>query len=186
MNTVTLDTILSWRPCYGKARVREIFAGRTSGTAAEWVAATRAAGLPEADVLWLLLHEAFIPAKALHGLACDYAERALQHKRDAGREPDPRTWAAVETKRRWLRGEASDAELEAAAADAWAAVWAAAADEAVAWAAETAWQIERALAVMAGGSAAARHAKDVVRQSCRSTEKSAKPPRRQEVERDRR
>ena len=49
--------------------------------------------------------------------SCDVAEVALTRERDAGREPDPRSWAALEVKRRWLRGEASDIELDAA----WAA-----------------------------------------------------------------
>ena len=54
----------------------------------------------------------------LHRFACDVAERALQAERAAGREPDPRSWAAIATKRRWLAGEATDAALDEAT---WAA-----------------------------------------------------------------
>ena len=46
--------------------------------------------------------------------ACDVAETALLNEREAGREPDPRSWAGVAVARRFLRGEASEAERFAA------------------------------------------------------------------------
>jgi hypothetical protein len=66
----------------------------------------------------------------LHEFACWCAEQALLKEREAGREPDPRSWAAIEAKRKWLRGEITDSEL--------AAAWAAARDAAKE-AARTAW-----------------------------------------------
>lgn len=83
-------------------------------------------------------HHVFADAtKTLHEFACWCAERALRAERKAGREPDPRSWAAIKTKRAWLKGKASDSELDAArdaARDAaWAAVWDAVWD--AAWAA---------------------------------------------------
>ena len=51
--------------------------------------------------------------QVLHEFACDEAERALEL---AG-NPDPRSLKAIETKRKWLKGEATDDELAAA----WAA-----------------------------------------------------------------
>ncbi|HVY65920.1 MAG TPA: hypothetical protein VHH11_13950 [Gammaproteobacteria bacterium] len=51
----------------------------------------------------------------LWGWACDVAESMLRDERAAGREPHACVWAAVETRRRWLRGEASDVELRKAA-----------------------------------------------------------------------
>ncbi len=52
----------------------------------------------------------------LHHFACDWAERALWGVAlQTGRAPDPRSLAAIETKRRWLRGEATDEELAGAA-----------------------------------------------------------------------
>jgi hypothetical protein len=89
----------------------------------------------------------------LHEFACWCAEQALLKEREAGQEPDPRSWAAIEAKRKWLRGEITDSELadawDAAGADAWdaagAAVWdtawdaARAAARAAAW--DTAWDI---------------------------------------------
>jgi hypothetical protein len=73
----------------------------------------------------------------LHEFACLCAERALTREREMGREPDPRSWAAIEAKRKWLRREIDDAKLAAAKAAAEAAARAAAwaAAEAAAWAA---------------------------------------------------
>jgi hypothetical protein len=65
-------------------------------------------------------------ATVLHEFACWCAEIALQAERAAGREPDPRSWAAIEAKRAWLRGEIDDQALAAARAVAWAAAWVAA------------------------------------------------------------
>ncbi|MCI9553017.1 MAG: hypothetical protein HFE94_05730 [Acutalibacter sp.] len=46
----------------------------------------------------------------LHEFACRCAEEALK----LVEEPDPRSVAAIEAKRKWLRGEIGDRELEAA------------------------------------------------------------------------
>ena len=79
----------------------------------------------------------------LHEFACWCAEQALA----LVGEPDPRSVEAIATKRRWLRGEATDDELAAAQDAAWAA-WDAArgvawdAARAAAWAA--AWDAVQA------------------------------------------
>ena len=65
--------------------------------------------------------EPYTADRVMHLFACWLAEQALQAEREAGREPDPASWAAVETKRRWLNGMASDKELAAARYAAWAA-----------------------------------------------------------------
>jgi len=57
--------------------------------------------------------------RILHEFLCWCAERALHTERKAGREPDPRSWKAVQTKRRWLAGKATDEELDEAAISAW-------------------------------------------------------------------
>ena len=67
--------------------------------------------------------------------ACWCAEQALLGERKAGREPDARSWAALDVKRRWLRGAASDSEIDAASD----AAWAAASDAASAAARDAAW-----------------------------------------------
>lgn len=107
----------------------------------------------ERTVLWMV-----DATTTLHEFACWCAEQALEQERAAGREPDPRSWAAIKTKRAWLRGECDDATLvaaRAAAADAaWAAAWAAAEAAARAAARAAAW----AAAAAAWAAAAAARA----------------------------
>ena len=82
-------------------------------------------------VVWL--HDC---EKVLHEAACRFAEHALTI---AGIKDDGSnaSWNAIHTKRRWLKGEATDDEL-AAAMD--AAGYAARAAADAAWAAERDWQ----------------------------------------------
>ncbi len=69
--------------------------------------------------------------------ACWCARRALTREREAGREPDPRLWAAIEVSERYAVGEATDDGLSAAWSAAWYAAWSAArsAAESAAWSA---------------------------------------------------
>jgi hypothetical protein len=62
----------------------------------------------------------------LHEFACWCAEEALK----TAKVEDVRCWAAIETKRKWLKGEATYEQLTAAWDAAWAAAWAAAWDAA--------------------------------------------------------
>jgi hypothetical protein len=80
--------------------------------------------------------------KTLHEFACWCAEQALLREREAGREPNPRSWAAIEVKRKWLKGEANDDRLDVAWAEAWDAVWPAARDATRA-ARDAAWAVAR-------------------------------------------
>lgn len=96
--------------------------------------------------------------RELRLFACDCAERALNREREHGREPDRRSWAAVDVARQYARGGATLAELESAARSAEsAAAWSAAAWSAEAAAlsaaeaarsAERTWQAERFNSVM--------------------------------------
>ena len=52
--------------------------------------------------------------RILHEFACWCAERALRRERRADREPDERSWGAIEAKRQWLLGEITNEELAAA------------------------------------------------------------------------
>src|SRR5690606_3563865 len=72
----------------------------------------------------------------LFAAAC--AEAALRGERMSGREPDARSWAAVEAARAFARGEISWAQADAASKAAKAAVRAARTDSAGAWAAKDA------------------------------------------------
>ncbi len=52
--------------------------------------------------------------RVLHEFACWCVEQALLRERELGREPDRRSWDAIEVKRKWMNGEATDEELEMA------------------------------------------------------------------------
>jgi hypothetical protein len=105
-------------------------------------------------------------------IAAEYIERALLGERESGREPDARSWAAVEAARLYARREIGAVALAAARADATDAAWAtlrtaawaavravAAADAAAADAAATyAARAAAARSYPSGGGAAARDA----------------------------
>ena len=121
------------------------------------------------DALWCL--HAVLPEEETRRdrdarlLACEYAERALQRERDAGREPHPASWNAPRVSRLYALGEATQKELQAvwsaarsaaesaarsaAESAAWSAVWSAARSAAwgaawsAAWSAELEWQSAR-------------------------------------------
>ena len=63
----------------------------------------------ERRVLWIV-----DATRVLHEFALAVATDALHAADTRGAVVDPRSWAAIETKRRWLRGVATDAELDAA------------------------------------------------------------------------
>lgn len=87
----------------------------------------------------------------LHEFACWCAEKALRGERLASREPDPRSWAAIEMKRIWLRGEVTHKELYVTADAARAATLAAemaATARAAAWAADRDEQNEKLEAML--------------------------------------
>jgi hypothetical protein len=103
--------------------------------------------------------------EVLHEFACRCAEEGLLRECALGWRPDKRSWAAIETKRKWLKGEATDEELCAAsvAADAAAnatsrtagrAACAAASDAASAVAIDAAWYASWSAARSAAWSAA--------------------------------
>ena len=70
----------------------------------------------ERTVLWMA-----DAARTLRAFACWCAEQALERERAEGHEPDPRSWAAIEAQRAWLRGETSSTAREAAREDVWEA-----------------------------------------------------------------
>ncbi len=116
----------------------------------------------ECTCLWLA-----DASNVLHEFVCQWAEQALLKEREAGREPDARSWKAIDAKRAWLAGKMDDQEL-AAAADAgaaaardataardaaWATIWAARAAR-NAWAArDAAWPAWAAAAWAAAAGA---------------------------------
>jgi len=113
MNSVTVDQIVSFGPCdppYTRDYVTELFAGRETVTALDILDMD----IPAIDKLWAVLRPELIPELDLHELACRFAEVALEAEVKAGREPDKRSWEAIRAKRRWLKGEITDEELNVA------------------------------------------------------------------------
>jgi len=175
---VTMEQVMAWKPCYSNEEIEKLFAGRESLSWEDVVALD----IPTEDKLWALLHEEFIPARDLHLLACDFAEKVLCLA------DDPRCEDSIRAKRLWVDGKATDEDLAAARAAAWAAARAAAgaaagaaaraaaraaagaaagaAARAAAWAAaraaarDAAWDAARAAARAAAGAAARAAARD--------------------------
>ena len=119
MNTVTYEEFLEFDPCWlkyvdGAERIKayfDRFGGRMSA-----LDILNLDDVSAEDKLWSVLREEFIPASMLHEFACVCAEYALSLIDN----PDPRSIKAIEVKRAWIRGEATNEELETAryAADA--------------------------------------------------------------------
>ena len=164
MKTVTPEQFKEFGPCWLKTAAGRKRYARVAAMRDEWSALDVLAldGVSNTDKLWAVLREEFIDAPVLHEYACRCAEYALTFVR----EPDSRSIAAIEAKRKWLRGEISNDDLTAAraacdaACDANAAAWAAiaaanAAANAAAWA---------AAAAAAAACAAARAAWDAARE----------------------
>ena len=138
MKAVTPEQFKEFGPCWletaaGRQRYARVAAMRDEWSALDVLALD---GVSNKDKLWAVLREEFIDAPVLHEYACRCAEYALTFVR----EPDSRSIAAIEAKRKWLRGEISNDDLTAAWAAACDAVNAAAraaarAARAAAWAA---------------------------------------------------
>ena len=126
MKTVTPEQFKEFSPCWletaeGRKRYARVAAMRDEWSALDVLALD---GVSNTDKLWAVLREEFIDAPVLHEYACRCAEYALTFVR----EPDSRSIAAIEAKRKWLRGEISNDDLTAARAAAWDAARAAAWD----------------------------------------------------------
>ena len=117
---VTYDQFLGFGPCWegseqGRRRLR-YYSCKLGGKATA-LDILRLNRIQAADRLWAVLREEFIPEDILHEFACRCAEKAMALVRN----PDPRSIAAIEAKRKWVRGEITSDELAAAQAAAWAA-----------------------------------------------------------------
>ena len=124
---ITADLVMSWHPCeqYTRERVEELCGGKSLS-----VCDVLRLPIPGADRLWVVLRRDVLPDAVLREFAAMCADIALTGERNAGREPDPRSWAAVEVALRHAAGDATDEELKLAAwsarsAAAWSAAWSA-------------------------------------------------------------
>ena len=122
MKTVTVEQFMTFNPCskYDENTIKKI-AGRKKRWSALDV--LKLDFIPAQDRLWAVLREEFIDVPILHEFACRCAEGVLKQMDN----PDPCSVAAIEIKRKWLKGEATDEELtaarDAARAAAWDAAW---------------------------------------------------------------
>ena len=160
MKTVTPEQFKEFGPCWletaeGRKRYARVAAMRDEWSALDVLALD---GVSNTDKLWAVLREEFIDAPVLHEYACRCAEYALTFVR----EPDSRSIAAIEAKRKWLRGEISNDDLTAA----WAA--ADAATRAAAWAARDAARAAADAATRAAADAATRAAARAARAAARA------------------
>lgn len=140
MKTVTVEQFKSFRPCWLETAEGRADFARIAAIRDEWTAldVLNLPNVSAGDKLWSVLREEFIDAPILHEFACRCAEYALSFVDN----PDPRSIAAIDAKRKWLRGEITDKELDAARAAAWDAAWDAARDAARAAAMAAAWAAE--------------------------------------------
>jgi len=140
VRSFAVSDVIAWEPCkgYTEERIRALWGDRESLTALDILDLR----IPAEDRLWAVLREDVIDARTLRRFACACAWRALVRERAAGREPDPRSWRAVEVARRYADRRATSEELRAAwsaAGAAWAANAAEAANAAANAAGDAAW-----------------------------------------------
>ncbi|MGD8305175.1 MAG: hypothetical protein PVF17_00845 [Ignavibacteria bacterium] len=126
---ITIEKVLELDPCYSEEELEELRKKNNLGKRASVLEILKS-GLKADDILWLVLRPEFIEEKILHELSIIFATRALKRERKAGREPHPDSWKAIEVKKKWLAGKATDKELSesesAAISAADSAAWSAA------------------------------------------------------------
>ena len=155
--TMTVEDFINanaFYPSSWRRQIKELFAGREALNAIDVLESD----MPDKEKLRAVLREELVPARTLHKLAVEFARAALMREREAGREPDERSWRALDVKLAWLDGKASSKELEAAKAAAIAAADAAQLSACRATAKATAW--DACWAAQAAASAAATEASD--------------------------
>ncbi len=115
--------------CYTLSKLEDLWGERDRLTALEILDLD----IPDEDKLWGVLRESLVPETTLGEIVCRFAEWALANEVAEGRTPDVRSYAAIDARRQYERGEITAENLSAA----WAAARAAAesAAESAAWAA---------------------------------------------------
>jgi len=116
LSTITVSDVLSWIPSadYPRHRLQSLIGrGKTPAEICDLA-------IPVEDRLWMLLHPEVLPARTLYHLACQWAENALPYW-EAVFPFDRRPHRLIDARRRWIDGQATDAELDTATADARAA-----------------------------------------------------------------
>jgi hypothetical protein len=145
VKTVTIDEVLSWKPCdtYSREALKKL-AGRKRKMSALQILALK---IPVPDRFLAILNHGFLSDKDLRLFACDCAEHVL-HFFEEKYPTDKRPRKCIEVARRFALGEATAEEMAAARAAAWAA------------ARDAAWAAARAAARDAAWAAARDAARD--------------------------
>jgi hypothetical protein len=110
---ITIDDVLSWMPCE-RYDTREKLLAVTGGRESMTHIQVADLPIPLKDVVWVLveaLHRMPHGERDYSLFVCDYVERALFREREAGREPDERSWNAVFVAREFAMGRATEEEL---------------------------------------------------------------------------
>lgn len=115
--SVTADEVDSWGLPISDSKIHALMDGRERWTAAELVANYDPMRHFVRELLLVVLRTELITSETIWEIACRFMDLAFDCLRERGVEPDPRTVAAVETRRRWLRGE-YDADFRRARHDA--------------------------------------------------------------------
>ena len=170
---ITVQDVLDWNPCgrYSKKLIEKLFAGRESITAIDICDMD----IPALDKLWAVLRDQVIEVNDLHEIACRFAESTLINY-ESKYPDDKRPRLAIEAKRKWLQGEISDEELDAAESAARSAAQSAAesAARSAAWSARSAARSAAQSAAESAAESAARSAAESAAQSAaRSAAQSA-------------
>lgn len=155
---ITPAQIMAAEPCtgYSLERVTSLWAGRDALTPAE----IGTLDIPVEDRLWAIIY-CVLTDRQCRLLACDYAERVLQRKRDAGCKPDPRGWKAIEVARQYAVGNATQEELTAAWTSADTETWLKGK-----WTAgDVTWDIAQDAAWYAAGADAGEAAREAARET---------------------
>ena len=128
---LTLEQVLDAKPCHNIDKVRAWADQHGTSIAVDKIPTL--SFLSWRDRWWLLTQTGVLSDKELRLVAVRIAHDALMSERSAGREPDERSWTAIQVAEDYAHGKASIKQLNAAAAD--AAAYAADADAAAAAAA---------------------------------------------------
>lgn len=129
MVLITYERLVEWQACYLQDGRTELLQRLFAEPVTIRDVLTRCDGewalVSPVDRLWVATRPGVLPDRVLRLASFDTIERILRDERSAGREPDARSWAAIEGGRRYVVGELTAAVFASVRAAARAAVRAA-------------------------------------------------------------